>query len=92
MESIKESTEYLKSLNKKLLIYCDPTDAVALDKDQRQYLAEEFNDFVIAFAMKNTSVMVPIVFSLISKFNKLQFPMKMFKTEEAAIKWLNTFR
>ena len=92
VEDIQESMDYMKSLNQKLLIFCDPTDATALSKEQRKFVAEEFNTFVTAFAMKETNFISHLVFNLVIKFNKPQFAFKLVKSEEDGLKWLRTFK
>ena len=88
IKDIKESTDYLKSLDQQLLIYCDPTDATVLEKQQRKFLADELEDIVIAFAMKEVNLLSKLVYNFVSKILQPKFHFKLFSEEEEAIVWL----
>ena len=89
-EMIMESIEAMKEIGggKKVLLIADPTDAVVLTKDQREFLIREFDEIVGGMAVINRNLIVHIMFNFMMKVDKPLFPMKSFKTKNNAIKWL----
>lgn len=93
-ENLKESLSILPDYIQegKILVLLDPTNGIAPNKEQRKQIIEAFNDVAIAKAVINKNLLTPFVVNIMMKFEKISFPMKMFKSEENALKWLNSYK
>ena len=96
LEEVTKCFETYKALgigpHNKVLQLIDARIGSAMPSDARAYAAENGKDFFIASAIVNDSLAVKLLVNFFNNFYKQLVPFKMFSTEEAARKWLNTFR
>ncbi len=59
--------------------------------DAKLYATKVGHDFFIASALVNDSVAIRLAGNLFTAFYKPKVPFKIFNSEEAALKWLQTF-
>lgn len=64
----------------------------SITPEARSYAAAMGKDYFIAAAIISDSLAVRIVMNFFNAFYKPTVPLKMFATEEAARKWLRTFK
>ncbi len=77
--------------NNKVLELIDARDG-SLMPEARTYAAEMGKNYFIAAAIISDSLAVRMVVNFFNTFYKQIVPFKMFATEEAARKWLRTFK
>lgn len=58
--------------------------------EAKTFMSKHFHEFATAFAMKENSSILRYVTHTFIYLNKPNIPVKMFKTEKEAIKWLKT--
>ena len=75
----------------KVLELIDASDG-SMTSEARAYAAEVGSNYFIAAAIISDSLAVRIVVNFFNTFYKHTVPFKMFATEEAARKWLRTFK
>ncbi len=96
LEASIEGIEVRKKLqqNKKMLVLIDTRNVFQVSKEAREYGAsKEVSDLSTAMAiLAGTSLATTLIGNFFINFNKPFSPTKMFKKEENAIKWLNSFR
>jgi len=93
-ENLRESLSVLSKFvdGGKILVLLDPTKGIAPNKEQRNQIVDAFSDVAIAKAVINKNLLTPIVVNIMMKLERASFPMKMFKSEESALKWLNSYK
>lgn len=72
------------------LYYSDNTNIKSFGAEERVYVSDNFHHFATACAIKENSPIVRFITLSILYLNKPKIPLKMFKTEDAAIKWLKS--
>ena len=79
---------------KKMLMLVDTRDIWQVSSESRAYSTKKrVEDLTIAMALLPGSNMTTILIAnFFIKFNKPNIPTKLFKTEEKAIEWLNSFK
>lgn len=79
---------------KKMLVLIDTRKVFQVSKETREYGAsKEVSELSAAMAiLAGSSLAATIIGNFFIKFNKPFSPTKMFKKEENAIKWLNSFK
>lgn len=79
---------------KKMKVLMDTRKMFQVTKDAREYGArKEVTELSSAMAiLAGTSLAATLVGNFFIRFNKPKTPTKMFKKEENALKWLNSFR
>jgi hypothetical protein len=75
----------------KVLQLMDLRLPVSISKEAREFVDEHAPDFFIASAVVSDSLAVRIVVNFVSLFRP-SIPLKMFSTEEQAMKWLLQFK
>ncbi|MBI3519811.1 MAG: hypothetical protein HY062_10700 [Bacteroidetes bacterium] len=95
LPEVKACFEAYRSLgigpHNKVLELIDASDG-SMTADARSYAAEVGKDYFIAAAIVSNSLAVRLVVNFFNTFYKHTVPFKMFSTEEAARKWLRTFK
>lgn len=95
LDEVKACFEAYKSLgigpHNKVLEIIDARDG-SMTTEARAFAAEVGNDYFIAAAIISDSLAVRMVVNFYNSFYKQKVPFKMFSTEEAAKKWLRTFK
>ncbi|MBA4240500.1 MAG: hypothetical protein C0448_07235 [Sphingobacteriaceae bacterium] len=95
LDEVKACFEAYKSLgigpHNKVLEIIDARDG-SMTTEARAFAAEVGNDYFIAAAIISDSLAVRMVVNFYNSFYKQKVPFKMFSTEEAARKWLRTFK
>lgn len=95
LDEVKVCFEAYKSLgigpHNKVLEIIDARDG-SMTTEARAFAAEVGNDYFIAAAIISDSLAVRMVVNFYNSFYKQKVPFKMFSTEEAARKWLRTFK
>ncbi|MCO6499940.1 MAG: hypothetical protein J5I47_06115 [Vicingus serpentipes] len=79
---------------KKMLMLVDTRDIWQVSSESRAYSTKKrVEDLTIAMALLPGSNMTTILIAnFFIKFNKPSIPTKLFKTEDKAIEWLNSFK
>ena len=90
-ESIDVLTNYKKN-NSRLLLFIDPTDAVALNSKQRKFATAKFEEIVDAMAMSNKNTFARLIFSLIVMIDKPKFPIRLVRNNQEALEWLESYK
>jgi len=92
VEELKETYDIYMDITKGIphLYYTDNTNIKSFGSEERVYLGSNIHHFAIASAIKENSAITRFITHSILYLNKPQIPLKMFKTEEAAIKWLKS--
>lgn len=67
-------------------------DAATMPHDARQYAAEQGKHFFIASALVGHSLAIRLIVNFYNSIYKHGVPFKMFGDEEAARKWLRSFK
>lgn len=95
LDEVKACFEAYKSLgigpHNKVLEIIDARDG-SMTTEARAFAAEVGNDYFIAAAIISDSLAVRMVVNFFNSFYKQKVPFKMFSSEEAARKWLRTFK
>ncbi len=78
--------------NNKVLQLMHAKVNAAMSKEARELVAKKGKDFFIASAVVTDNLAVRLIANFISKFYKLDFPFKIFDSEEKALEWLLKFR
>ena len=63
----------------------------SLGHKERKYIGDNLHLFATASAVKETSTSVRFIGLAINHLFRPKVPMQMFKTEQSAFEWLNTF-
>lgn len=96
IDEVKEAVEARKKLqgNKPILTLVDNRELWQLTKEANRYSASvEVATLSKAMALlSETSLAARMIANFFIKVNKQHVPTKMFKSEEKALKWLNSFR
>ncbi|MGB0887429.1 MAG: hypothetical protein ACPGSL_04850 [Vicingaceae bacterium] len=96
LEATKEGVEVRRVLqkNKPMLCLIDTRSVFQVSKESSAYGAsKEVSELSIAMAILTGSSLATILIgNFFIKFNKPLIPTKMFKQEEKAIQWLNSFK
>lgn len=93
--AIQEALDCLTEIKrecKTLFVLLDPKDAIMLNADQRTLVMSGFNEIVLGMAVLNNNVFVKMKMWLIMKYNPPSFPLKVFKDEVLAKKWLSSLK
>lgn len=80
------------SPERKVIMVLDPTDAVALNVEQRAFVKHEFIELIDVVAVVNKNVIVKLMHTLLTKVDKMPVPMHLFKTYEEALSWAEAYR
>lgn len=95
LDEVKACFEAYKSLgvgpHNKVLEIIDARDG-SMTSEARTFAADNGKDFFIASAIISDSLAVRMVVNFFNTFYSQVVPFKMFSTEEAARKWLRTFK
>jgi len=94
MDNLHESLEVLRNYKaeENLLVLLDPTDGIAPNRKERKMIIEAFTGKVTAKAVISKNLFTPIVVNFMVQFESAEFTMKLFKSTDKAIEWLNTFK
>lgn len=74
------------------LFYFDNTNMTRLGAEERVFVTDTLHHFAIANAMKENSALTRFVTHAMIYMNRPKIPIKMFKTENAAITWLKSLK
>lgn len=79
---------------KPMLSLVNATEMLNMGNETRSFIAayEKEHNLNIALAIISTSLVTNMVANFFIKFNKPHAPTKIFRTEEEALTWLDTFR
>ncbi|MCO6498791.1 MAG: hypothetical protein J5I47_00245 [Vicingus serpentipes] len=72
------------------LYYTDNTNTKSFGAEERILVSNTFHHFASACGIKENSAITRFITHSIVYLNKPKIPLKMFKTEEAAINWLKS--
>lgn len=92
IENLKEMYHIYMDITKGIphLYYTDNTNIKSFGPEERAYVSANFHHFAIASAIKEDSALTRFITHSMIYLNQPQIPLKMFKTEEAAINWLKS--
>lgn len=71
--------------------FSDNTNMKTLGHQKRKYIGDNLHLFAVASAAKENSTTVRFIGNAINHLFTPKVPMRMFKSEDAAIEWLKTF-
>jgi hypothetical protein len=93
LEKSEQTFEILRKLtkNRKVCIMLDVTHLHPQNKETKEQIERDFPQLITALAVISKSVLGKIVFNILVRMRKKNFPMKMFLTENDARKWLKQF-
>jgi len=96
LEANIESVDARKKLQngKKMLVLIDTRNVWQVTNEARAYATtKEVEDLSIAMALlPGLNITTILIASFFIKFNKPSIPTKLFKSEDKAIEWLNSFK
>ena len=78
--------------NNKVIQLMDASVNASMTKEARDYVSEQGSKFFIASAVVTNNLAVRLIANFINKFYKLNFPFRVFDSEEKAMEWLLKFR
>jgi hypothetical protein len=92
IEDLKEMYEIFIKITKGVphLYYSDNSNVKSFGPEERVFVSTNFHHFASACAIKENSAIGRFLTHSFLYINKSKIPVKMFKTEEAAINWLKS--
>jgi hypothetical protein len=84
--------EKLGCREKKVLQLVDARVGLTMSKEARDFVAKEGVNYFIASAVVSDSLSVRLVINFFNFFYKHKVPLRLFRNEEEALKWLRKFR
>ncbi len=92
LEDTKEMVRMrLEKQTKVMPIFNDPTAMKSIEKEARDYLANEGSEGLSAVAILVTNSVAYMAFNFYVKLSKPKVPTKFFTDKDEAIAWLKTF-
>lgn len=93
MENVKKSLELWKKLadGKKICFLIDITNILPPDWETRDYIENELNTLINAYAMISNSVLSKTIANVFFALKPPKYPIKMFTNEKDAREWLTQY-
>jgi hypothetical protein len=95
LEEVKTCFEHYDRLGfkeKKALQLIDGRVSITFTSEARDYTAKHAREFFIASAVISSSLPVRLLINFFKSFYKDVVPLRLFRTEEEALRWLRSFR